>query len=111
EISRDQNYSEQTAREIDASIRKIVDEQYERAKKIIIEQRAALDKVTELLLKHETLEGKHVLEVLEHGDIRSPVQPQSRRPESQEEAEAKLREKKKRKPEEEIGPGAEPAIA
>ena len=113
EIARDQNYSEATALEIDRAIRKIVDEQYERAKGIIIQHRAALDKLAELLLKHETLEGKHVLEIIEFGDLRSPVIAHPRAPESLEEAEQKQKDKerKKRKSEEGIGPGTEPAIA
>ncbi len=112
EISRDQNYSEHTAREIDAAIRKIVDEQYSRAREIIIKHRDALDKLAELLLKHETLEGKHVQEILDHGDIQSPVVVAPQRPLSQAEAEAKQLEKdKKKRKQEDIGPGAEPAIA
>jgi cell division protease FtsH len=114
EIARDQNYSEQTAREIDSAIRKIVDDQYERAKGIIIEHRAALDKLAELLLKHETLEGKHVHEIIEFGDIRSPVVVHPRQnPENLDEADQKSKDKerKKRKSEEELPPGTEPAIA
>jgi cell division protease FtsH len=114
EIARDQNYSEQTAREIDAAIRRIVDEQYERAKGIIIQHRTALDKLAELLLKHETLEGKHVHEIIESGDIRSPVAVHPRQsPETLEEADQKQKDKerKKRKSEEGLSPGTEPAIA
>ena len=75
EISRSENFSEDTARLIDAEIHKLVDEQYNRAKSIIIEKRAALDKIAEALLQYETIEGKHVLEILEFGEIRSPVLP------------------------------------
>src|SRR5690606_2942258 len=42
EISRSQNYSEETARKIDEAIRQIVDEQYDRAMKIITEKRDKL---------------------------------------------------------------------
>jgi cell division protease FtsH len=57
EISRSQNYSEETARAIDVQIRAIVDAQYERATKIITEHRAALDKIAESLLQYETIEA------------------------------------------------------
>jgi cell division protease FtsH len=40
---------------------------------IIGERRTALDKIAEALLEHETLEGRHVLEILEFGEIRSPI--------------------------------------
>ena len=48
-------------------------EQYARAKAIILERRTALDKIADALLEYETIDGKHVLEILEHGEIRSPV--------------------------------------
>jgi cell division protease FtsH len=66
-------FSEETARRIDVEIHRIITEQYERAKAIITERRAALDKIAEALLEHETIEGRHVLEILQFGEIRSPV--------------------------------------
>jgi cell division protease FtsH len=75
EISRSESFSEETARMIDVEIRKLVDEQYNRAKAIIIERRLALDKIAEALLQYETIDGKHVMEILEFGEIRSPVAP------------------------------------
>jgi cell division protease FtsH len=73
EITRNENVSEETARQIDAEIHRIIDEQYERAKGIIIEKRPALEKIAEALLQFETIEGRHVAEIIEFGEIRSPV--------------------------------------
>ena len=73
EIQRTENVSEETARRIDGEIQRIISEQYERAKKIVSEHRSALDKIAEALLEHETLEGRHVLEIIEFGEIRSPI--------------------------------------
>src|SRR5471030_2296840 len=73
EITRTENYSEETARQIDLEIHRIIAEQYERAKGILLEHRAALDKVAAALLEYETIEGKHVLEILQFGEIRSPI--------------------------------------
>jgi cell division protease FtsH len=73
EITRSQPYSEETARKIDAEVSRIVEEQYRRSKEIILSRRPALDKIAEALLEHETIEGRHVLEILEHGEIRSPI--------------------------------------
>ncbi|HEY1793378.1 MAG TPA: ATP-dependent zinc metalloprotease FtsH [Opitutaceae bacterium] len=73
DITRTENISEETARRIDEEIQRIINEQYERAKAIIGEHRAALDKISEALLEFETIEGRHVLEILEFGEIRSPV--------------------------------------
>ncbi len=75
EISRTENFSEDTARKIDAEIHRIIDEQYNRARSILDEKRAALEKIAVALLQYETIEGKHVQEILEFGEIRSPVLP------------------------------------
>ena len=50
-------YSEQTAREIDAEIRRIVTENYERAKKIVLSNLDKLKLIAEALLERETLDG------------------------------------------------------
>ncbi len=73
EISRNQNYSETTAQKIDSAIRTLVDEEYKRAREILLKHKDAFVKVAEALLEHETLEGKHVHEILEHGELRSEV--------------------------------------
>lgn len=73
EITRSQTYSEETARKIDAEVFRIVDEQYSRAKEIITSRRDVLDKIASALLEFETIEGKHVLEALQFGEIRSPI--------------------------------------
>ena len=73
EISRSENFSESTAQKIDAAVRLIVDEQYARAKQIMVEHRAALDQIADALMLHETIEGKHVKEIIEFGEIRSAV--------------------------------------
>ncbi len=73
EITRNHAYSEETARKIDAEISRIVETQYARAKDIILGHRDALDKIAAALLEYETIEGKHVLEILNFGELRSPV--------------------------------------
>ncbi len=73
EITRTENVSEETARKIDEEIHKIITEQYDRSKQIVLEHRAALDKIAEALLENETIEGKHVLEILQFGEMRSPI--------------------------------------
>jgi len=73
DITRNEHISEDTARKIDLEVHRIIDEQYQRATTIISEKRSALDKIAEALLQYETIEGKHVLEILEFGELRSPV--------------------------------------
>ena len=56
-----------TAQKIDIEI-KSVDDQYKRAKDILVEKINALASA-EALLEYETIEGKHIHEILEHGKI------------------------------------------
>ena len=67
------NYSEETAQRIDKKIFEIVQEQYQRSLDILNEHRAALDVMADALLEHETIDGIHVKEILEHGEMRSPI--------------------------------------
>jgi len=73
DITRSEVISEETAHQIDLEIHRIIAEQYERTKVILGEHRVALEKVAEALLEHETIEGRHVLELLQFGEIRSPI--------------------------------------
>ena len=65
EGTRAQNYGEETAQKIDAAIKSVIDDQYQRAKTILTENLSALHASAEALLEHETIEGKHVHEILE----------------------------------------------
>jgi cell division protease FtsH len=55
EISEQRDYSEAIAEQIDAEVRKIVDESYRLAKKLLTKYRAQLDSVAQKLLEVETL--------------------------------------------------------
>ncbi len=109
EIARNQNYSEKTAVEIDNAIRAMIDGQHERALTIVKERREALDTIAEALLDYETIEGKHVHEILEHGKIQSPVINNLPGLPEEEPAAKEPAKTEKKVQEEEIGPGAEPA--
>jgi cell division protease FtsH len=52
---REKDYSEETAREIDVAVKRLIDEAYERAKSILKERRALLDQGAKLLLEKETI--------------------------------------------------------
>ena len=111
EITRTQNYSEDTAQKIDTAIRDIVRGQFERAKKLIGEHRDALTKISEALLEYETIEGVHVKEIIEHGEIRTAIESNTlihRKKDEPKENEEKAAEKKE---EPEIGPSADTAGA
>jgi cell division protease FtsH len=72
EMATAQSYSEQTAREIDAEVRRIVTEQYERAKKILIDGRALLVKIADALIEYETLDGSDIEVLMAGGSISRP---------------------------------------
>jgi cell division protease FtsH len=51
------NYSEQTAREIDEEVRRIVQEAFDKAYNILLQNKTRLIMISERLIKEETLEG------------------------------------------------------
>jgi cell division protease FtsH len=73
DITRSQHISEDTARRVDAAVAELISTQYKRAQEILVGHREALDKIAGSLLEHETIEGKHVLEIIQHGEIRTPI--------------------------------------
>jgi cell division protease FtsH len=79
------NYSEETARKIDQIVHDLIQDQYERALDIINGHRKALDLIADALLEHETIDGKHVLEIIEFGEMRSPIVKREIVPEEPEE--------------------------
>jgi len=60
DIARHQDYSEYTALQIDQEVKRIVSESYERAKKILIENRDVLDRIAAALLEREVLDAEDV---------------------------------------------------
>jgi cell division protease FtsH len=54
------NYSDETAREIDREVRLLVDEQYDLCRRLITENRDKLDRVAEALLERETLDSSEI---------------------------------------------------
>lgn len=101
ELSRAQNYSEETARKIDSAIKEIIDQQYERAKQLLTDHIDALHASANALLEFETIEGKHIHEILDHGHIISEVikssPDSSNSDESDEKSDAKQESKEEKK--------------
>jgi len=72
EFARHIDYSEETARQIDREIRKIVSESYEQAKRIIAENKETVQRIAEALLERETLEASEI-EALSEGRALQPL--------------------------------------
>jgi cell division protease FtsH len=67
-----QGYSEQTSREIDGEIHRIVTEQYDRARKILLERKEALERIAAALLEFETLDAPDIEVLMKGGAISRP---------------------------------------
>jgi cell division protease FtsH len=72
EFSSEPDYSDELAREIDDEIRRIVESAHQRAKDILTEHREALDRISQILVRRETIE-KHEFEALLEGKSEEEV--------------------------------------
>lgn len=64
EIAQHRDFSEATAIKIDQEVNRIISEQYERAKKILEENRQAMDRLTQALLEYETLDSVQIRRIV-----------------------------------------------
>src|SRR2546423_1742683 len=64
EIAQHRDYSEETSIRIDSEVRKIVTDQYERARKIIEENRDTMVRLAEVLLEEESLDGVQIRRIV-----------------------------------------------
>jgi len=73
EMIRSKDYSERIAEEIDAEVKRIIDECYRIAKDIIDTHRDKLELIAQSLLEYETLEGSQVEEIVKTGKLTPPA--------------------------------------
>jgi len=64
QITRQEHMSEETAKKVDAEVKKIVDKGYQRAKKILTEKLDDLHKLAKALLTYETLSGEEIKDLI-----------------------------------------------
>ena len=64
DFGRTQDYSESTANQIDAEVKRIVTTAYDRAKKIIDENEKAMHRIARTLLEKEVLDGDEVIQII-----------------------------------------------
>src|SRR5436189_2803352 len=64
EIAQHQDYSEDTALKIDHEVKRFVTDQYERAKTILEQHKASLEKIAAELLVREVLDGEQVRRIV-----------------------------------------------
>jgi cell division protease FtsH len=75
EFNRHQDYSEATALKIDAEIKRIVTEQYERAQRTLTDNREVLNRVAEALLEYEVLDADQLKALVEGRPIQVRTAP------------------------------------
>jgi len=64
DFGRTQDYSESTANQIDAQVKKIVTEAYQRAETLIRENEKVMHRLARTLLEKEVLDGEEVLQII-----------------------------------------------
>ncbi len=67
EFGQSRGYSEETAAVIDAEVKRLAQECYDTAVRVLTENRAKLDLLVEALLKHETISRKEFVTLMETG--------------------------------------------
>jgi cell division protease FtsH len=72
DMARSKAYSEETAREIDQEVKRIIDASYRRAKDVIDTHMEKLRLIADSLLEFETLEGSQVEEIVRTGKLTPP---------------------------------------
>ena len=63
-VTKQQNMSEDTAKKVDAEVKKIVDKGYERARKVLTDKIDDLHKLAKALLVYETLSGDEIRDLI-----------------------------------------------
>jgi cell division protease FtsH len=103
DLGEQRNYSEEVAGEIDKEVHRLIEDAYQRARKILTERREKLDELADYLKHEETIDGKQMDEILarpsaaRNGEFKASIQ--------REETEA-LAEREAQRVEEESGPAS-----
>jgi cell division protease FtsH len=69
------SHSEQTAREIDEEVRRLIDEGLERVRHILANRRAALDAISEELMKSEVIDSEMLTKIIEENSPSPMIVP------------------------------------
>ena len=78
DMARSKDYSDNTAKEIDTEVKKIINDSYSRATKLIEKNYDKLELIANTLLEYETLEGCQVEEIVKTGKFDPPERPDSK---------------------------------
>ena len=91
EISQHRDFSEETARAIDAEVRRFVNEGYESATSILSSHRDALERIAQALLEREVLDAGEVTMLIEGKELPVRVNPNTQSPKDKDEVQQVLK--------------------
>lgn len=74
-VTKTTHISEKTMQEVDAEVRRILDEQYNRARQFIEEHRTEMHRMAQALLDWETIDGDQIDDILAGKEPRPPKAP------------------------------------
>ncbi len=77
-VTTHKNMSETTMQQVDAEIRRIIDEQYALARKLLEENRDKVEAMTAALLELETIDADQINDIMDGKPPRPPKQPQAK---------------------------------
>jgi cell division protease FtsH len=72
-MAKSKHMSDDTARAIDAEVKSLIDSNYERAEKILTENRDILESMKDCLMKYETIDAKQIDDLMARRDVRPPA--------------------------------------
>ena len=75
-VTTHKNMSETTMQKVDAEIRRIIDEQYALARRLLEENRDKVEAMTKALLEWETIDAEQINDIMEGKEPRPPKPPQ-----------------------------------
>jgi cell division protease FtsH len=64
-------HSEETAREIDEEVERLLKEAYQTAERVVAENRAAIEQVAEALMRFETISGEDIKQLMKGASVES----------------------------------------
>ena len=96
DYAKSKNFSDQVALEIDEQTRKIIEECYDKAKKIIKENKDLIFQLSDALMKYETITKEQIESIVKTGKIK-PVEEIEKENEEQDSSEKKTPKSRKTK--------------
>ena len=70
DIASDRDFSDSTAATIDEEVTKLVEQAYQRAKQVLLDNRLILDKLADMLIEKETVDADELQEILSTNDLK-----------------------------------------